>query len=321
MTDEVAPMKQSRRLSPRIPYDEAICLARVDGAGRYYVQTCDLSASGMLAVSAESCPVGTDVQFSLLLPGGPRKVGGRVVRVTANPAGYGLAIAFMSIEASVVAAIERLIADHQRAVMPAKLRVAGLEHALRCEAHVQVDEGKMRLTANLPFLRLDDGVAVTLGKDGAQANGVIRKIALDPATSDGVPRLSVDIALAGGPPPSLRDAADASEDWLPPPSQLPPLCGPALPSVVVSHGLTRDVQHVEARPPRRRVHGTAEVARRPMSDWSFAPTALPVAARTTARLDLRLRAWRRVPALTGWSYLLMLVPAALLIAAALMRGN
>jgi hypothetical protein len=313
-------MKQSRRLSPRIPYDEAICLARVDGADRYYVQTCDLSASGMLAVSAEACPVGTDVQFSLLLPGGPRKVGGRVVRITANPAGFGLAIAFMSIEASVVAVINRMIADHQRASMPARLRVAGLEHALRCEAHVQGEDGKLRLTATLPFLRLDEGVDVVL-KDGVPATGVIRSIALDPATSDGVPRLAVDIALAGGPPASLRGVGDASEDWLPPPSRLPPLCGQTLPSVVVSRGLTRDVERAQARPPRRRVHGTAEVARRPMSepDWSLAPAM--IAARPTARLDLRLRAWRRVPALSAWSYVLMLVPAALLIAAALMRGN
>ena len=65
-------MKELRRVSPRIPYDETICLTRADGAGRYYVQTHDLGTTGMLVVSAESCSIGTDVTFSLLLPGGPR---------------------------------------------------------------------------------------------------------------------------------------------------------------------------------------------------------------------------------------------------------
>ncbi len=308
-------MKQSRRISPRIPYDEAICLTRVDGDGRYYVQTCDLSASGLLVVCAESCPVGTDVQFSLLLPGGPRKVGGRVVRVTANPAGYGLAIAFMSIEASVAVAIDRLIAEHTRAAMPAKLRVAGLEHALRCEAHV--DEGKVRLTATLPFLRLDEGVDVQLGGNGERAAGTISKIALDSATPDGVPRLAVDVALAGPAPSDARSPDDASEDWTPPPSKLPPPCGKALPSVVVSRGLERDLRQAEERPPRRRVHGTAEVARRPIADWPLTPAlaAAPV-LRPTARVELRRRGPRHAWA-AQWSYLLMIVPAALAIAALL----
>jgi hypothetical protein len=307
-------MKQSRRISPRIPYDEAICLTRVDGDGRYYVQTCDLSGSGLLVVCAESCPVGTDVQFSLLLPGGPRKVGGRVVRVTANPAGYGLAIAFMSIEASVAVAIDRLIAEHTRAAMPAKLRVAGLEHALRCEAHV--DEGKVRLTATLPFLRLDEGVDVLLGGNGTHA-GTISKIALDPATPDGIPRLAVDVALATPTSSEVRSPDDASDDWTPPPSKLPPPCGKTLPSVLVSRGLERDLQQAEERPPRRRVHGTAEVARRPIADWPLtAAIAAPALLRPTARLELRRRGARQALPVE-WAYLLMIVPAALAIAALL----
>jgi hypothetical protein len=305
-------MNQARRVSPRIPYDEAICLTRGDGAGRYYVQTCDLGTSGMLVVSAESCPVGTDVQFSLLLPGGPRKVGGRVVRVTANQKGYGLAVAFMSIEASTSAAIERLIAERTRTAMPAKLRVAGLDHALRCEAHV--DEGTVRLTATLPFLRLDEGVQVQLGADGGHATGVIRKIALDPSTADGVPRLAVDVALADATPSASRSAADAGEEWAPPPSKLPPPYANALPSVVVSE---RAAPPISDRPPRRRTHGTAEVARRPFDDWALAPmAAMPAAARQTARMDLRFRAARALPP-GSWSYLLMIVPAALAIVALL----
>jgi hypothetical protein len=45
-----------------------------------------------------------------------------------------------------------------------------------------------------------------------------------------------------------------------------------LPSVVVAPGLARDVRMVEARPPRRRVHGTAEIARRPdLAGWALRP--------------------------------------------------
>ena len=308
-------MNQARRVSPRIPYDEAICLTRVDGAGRYYVQTCDLGASGLLVVSAESCPVGTDVQFSLLLPGGPRKVGGRVVRVTANPAGFGLAIAFMSIEAGTTAAIERLIGERTRTSMPAKLRVAGLEHALRCEA--QVDEGTVRLTATLPFLRLDEGVQVQLGADGGNTAGIIRKIALDPSTADGLPRLAVDVALGDPTAASSRTALDAGEEWTPPATKLPPPYANGLPSVLVSRGLDHDARPITDRPPRRRSNGTAEVARRAFADWPLAPVvAMPAVARQTARMDLRFRAARALPP-GSWSYLLMLVPAALAIVALL----
>jgi hypothetical protein len=309
-------MKELRRVSPRIPYDETICLTRADGAGRYYVQTHDLGTTGMLVIGAESCPVGTDVTFSLLLPGGPRKVGGRVVRVSAHQGGFGLAIAFMSIEASVTVAIERLIAAHASEAMPAKLHVAGLEHALRCDAHV--DEGNVRLTASLPFLRLDGGVAVQLGVGGDQAPGVIRNITLDPSAPDGVPRLAVDVALADKTPVTSRSAADAATDseWTPPPSKLPPPCGKELPSVVVARAPERGARPSEPRPPRRRVHGTAEVPRRPPSEVGLVPAlAVAPAARVTARMDLRRGRWDLAPG--SWSYLLMIVPVALVIAALL----
>jgi hypothetical protein len=309
-------MKEMRRVSPRIPYDETICLTRSDGGGRYYVQTHDLGTTGLLVISSESCPVGTDVTFSLLLPGGPRKVGGRVVRVSANPRGYGLAIAFMSIEASVTVAIERLIAAHAREAMPAKLHVDGLDHALRCDAHV--DEGTVRLTAPLPFLRLEGDVAVQLGAAGEQAVGVIRNIALDPAAADGVPRLAVDVALADKTPVTSRTAADAATDgeWTPPPSKLPPPCGKELPSVVVARAPVRAERARDERPPRRRIHGTAEVPRRPSADLAFVSAmAMPTAARVTARMELRRGRLNLAPG--AWSYLLMIVPAALAIVALL----
>jgi PilZ domain len=298
-------MKQSRRISPRVPYDEAITLARCDGPGRLHTRGIDLSATGVSVVSAESYPVGTAVRCTLLLAGGPRTVEGRLVRVTALSRGLGLAVAFTSMDAGAAASIRRLIGARTREVLPAKVRLDGVDRPLRCEA--RLDQGRVRLTATLPFLRLDGGADVIIGGDGETdgdgarlAPGVISKIALDPSAADGVPRLSFDVALSGGAPRPARtpilglSAVGAPEPWTAaPPSDLPPPCSRALPSVMVSPGLARDVRKLEERPPRRKVHGTAEVARRPEAalDWA-AWTAPPPVARLTERVNVRRRGWR-----------------------------
>ena len=187
-------MTQARRDSPRIPYEEAICLARIDGNGRLYGRGVDLSASGVSLVSTDSSPVGTEIKFDVLLPHGPRSVTGTIVRVTATPSGFELAVAFGEIKPAVAAAIVNLIADHNKQTLPAKLRIDGVDKPLRCEAHV--DDQMVRLTATLPFLRLDGGVDVVLGEQGGiAAAGTIRKITVDPSTSDGIPRLALDVAL------------------------------------------------------------------------------------------------------------------------------
>jgi len=306
-------MTQLRRVSPRIPYDEAICLARIDGQGRIYGRGVDLSASGLSLVSAESCPIGTEVKCDLLLPHGPRPVTGKVVRVTASPGGFELAIAFADLKPAAAAAIATLIEERSRQVMPAKLHIEGVEQTLRCEAHV--DEQVVRLTATLPFLKLDGGVDVVLGEQGAvAAAGTIRKIAVDPATPDGIPRLALDVSLDNEPRSRTRryGAVPPAASAMPPPvrlppTRLPPPCGHPEPSVVVAPGLARDVRMVEARPPRRRVHGTAEIARRPdLAAWAFRPAMvmavpLPNPARIVTERLAALEApgwWSRAAALT-----------------------
>jgi PilZ domain len=314
-------MTQPRRVSPRIPYDEAICLTRIDGKGRLYGRGLDLSASGLSVISAEACPVGTAVRCSLLLLSGPRGVVGRVVRATALPHGLGLAIAFEGLEPGVMGALERFIETRTKQVQPAKLRVDGVDRPLRCEA--RVDEQTVRLTATLPFLRLDGDVDVVLGEDGSvTAAGVIRRIAVDPSTaSDGIPRLSVDVALDGGPRAQTArygTPARPSEEPTPPPVRLPPQFGRPLPSVVVAPGLHRDLRAVERRPPRRRIHGTAEVARpSSFAHWSWPPTAptvpapLPASVLATERLSILDR--------PGPRSLWLLVPVALALTAAIVH--
>ena len=313
-------MTQPRRVSPRIPYDEAICLTRLDGKGRLYGRGLDLSATGLSVIAAESCPIGTAVRCSLLLPGGPRTVCGRVVRVTALPRGLGLAIAFEGIGPSTVAALDRLIEARMNQVLPAKLRIDGVDRALRCEA--RVDEQVVRLTATLPFLRLEGGVDVILGEDGAvTAAGVISRIAVDPATGDGIPRLAVDVDLDGEPrSQTARHGASARPSREPsPPVRLPPEFGQPLPSVVVAAGLARDARAVEARPPRRRIHGTAEVARRgSLVPWRWPPAlASPAPVREALSATQRLTVLDRAPA---WSRSLwLLIPVALALTATILH--
>src|SRR5262245_11252582 len=210
-------MDQTRRIAPRVPYDEAISITRFDGRGRLYARAIDLSASGIHVICAESCPLGTVVRCTLLLPGGPRSVRGRVVRETVLAQGVGLAIAFSNVDSATSAAITMLIDSRMHHVMPAKLRVEGVDRPLRCEG--LVDERTVRLTATLPFLRIDGGCDVVLGEHGEVAqHGVIKKIAVDPSTSDGVPRLAVDVVLGDTQPYGAmrRNVGDT----LPPPSRL-----------------------------------------------------------------------------------------------------
>jgi PilZ domain len=328
-------MDETRRLSPRVPYDEAVAITRFDGRGRLYARAIDLSATGIHVVSSESCPLGTVVRCSLLLPGGPRAVRGRVVRETVLDRGVGLAISFSNVDQGTAAAINSLIESRVHQVMPAKLRVAGVERTLKCEG--RIGEGTVRLTATLPFLRIDGGVDVLLGEHGEVAeHGVIKKIAVDPSSSDGVPRLAVDVVIANDTLPygAPRPVADSN----PPPTRLPPPYGHPLPSVLVSPGLARDVRRAEERPPRRRVHSTAEISRRPGASawaWSAPPEIVsrprvPARARSrardrlTARIDAFGAPLRQVPSFSSrWTsrpsvgYLLMLVPVVLVVAALL----
>ena len=124
-------MTQARRDSPRIPYDEAICLSRIDGRGRLYGRGLDLSASGVSLLSTDSCPIGTEIKCDVLLPYGPRSVTGTIVRVTEAPNGFELAVGFGEIKPAVAAMIANLIADRTGGVPDAApdLTVDGVQHA------------------------------------------------------------------------------------------------------------------------------------------------------------------------------------------------
>ncbi|HVU51111.1 MAG TPA: PilZ domain-containing protein [Polyangia bacterium] len=263
-------MKQSRRVSPRIPYDEAVCLARVDGKGRLFGRSVDLGPAGIYVTCAELCEIGTELLCTVLLPGGPRRLRGRVVRLVALPRAVGIAVKFVDLREADRLVIERLVASRRPEAQAVKLRVDGLDHELRAEATLDAGERTMRVSTSLPpFLRLDADVGVVIdgaSPDGATGaankRGVIRRIAVDPAPrADGVPRLALDVDL--GAAPSDGPAAPELEER--PPSGLPRPYRHPLPSVLLSTAFARQIASdvpTAAAPQRRRSHGTAEIARR-----------------------------------------------------------
>jgi hypothetical protein len=273
-------MKQSRRVSPRIPYDEAVCLARVDGTARLFGRSVDLGPAGIYVTCAELCEIGTELVCTVLLPGGPRRLHGRVVRLVALPRAVGIAVAFTQLREADRLVIERLIASRRPEAQAVKLRVGGLDRDLRCEATVGAGERTMRLTTALPpFLRLDADVGVTLDEAGGHAapgaaakRGVIRRIAVDPAPSDGPPRLAFDVDLGAAAPDALAPEVDERA----PPSGLPRPYRHPLPSVLLSSAFARQIAAdvpSAAAPERRRSHGTAEIARRFLA--AAGPGAVP----------------------------------------------
>jgi hypothetical protein len=253
-------MKQSRRVSPRIPYDEAVCLARADGRGRLFGRSVDLGPAGIYVTCAELCEIGTELVCTVLLPGGPRRLRGRVVRLVALPRAVGIAIAFTDLREADRLVIERLVSSRRPEAQGVKLSVGGLDHDLRCEAIV--GEHTMRVSTSLPaFLRLDSDVGVVLDESPERRQrGVIRRIAVDPAPGDGVPRIELDVDL-GDDDDAPRARAARTDDDHAPPSGLPRQYGHPQPSVLLSRGLEQQLAGA-APPRRRRAHGTAEIARR-----------------------------------------------------------
>jgi hypothetical protein len=286
-------MKQFRRVSPRIPYDEVVCLTRVDGQGRLFGRSVDLSPDGIYVTCAELCEIGTELQCAVLLPGGPRRLRGRVVRLVALPRSVGIAISFVALKEADRVVLERLVASRLRAAVPATLRVGGFDHDLRCEA--LVGERTMRVSTSLPpFLRQGADVDLGFALQGSggddsggvscdvAARGVISRIALDPTASDGAPRLALDVELGG-------DRGDGGDGVVPaddrPPTGLPRPYKNPQPSVLLSRRYARELTTDAPAPTRRqrpRPRGTAEIPSR-LGDAGM-PLVSPPARELTLRL-------------------------------------
>ncbi|MES1165941.1 MAG: PilZ domain-containing protein [Verrucomicrobiota bacterium] len=202
---------QSRRASPRILYDEAVCLTPADAGARIYGRGLDLGTGGMSLVCTQTCPVGTEARCDLLLPGGPRPVAGKVVRVTPSAGGFELAIAFIDLKPGVTALIDEMVAHATPAAVVDVVTIEAAPPAVPREPAADEATG---------------------------ASGAIRKIAVDPSSGDGIPRLALDGDSGDGPRETTLPYGTAQRvtplvPTMPLPTSLPPPCGQPLPSVVV----------------------------------------------------------------------------------------
>ncbi|HVR60601.1 MAG TPA: PilZ domain-containing protein [Polyangia bacterium] len=283
-------MKHSRRVEPRAPYPEDVSLTRAKGGKSIVARGVNISASGIYLHCVEPCEIGSQVVCAVLLDGGPRRLPGHITRLEALPGMIGVAIAFADLSARDMSALRGYVGHHQAAAVAAKLSLTGMPGPVRCEAIYNGDT--IRLSTALPFLRLDSEVGVHRDSDPDDATtaGVLSRVALEPSSSDGVPRLALDIDVT-------RVSASASPSPLPMRPSSPSRAGrPSpvpLPSVVISPTLQTETlamragQATAGQAPR---HDTAEVARRwYFKDWSSPPAIMGGGRRARSR-----RLWRNV---------------------------
>ena len=301
-------MTQARRDSPRIPYDEAICLARIDGKGRLYGRGLDLSASGISLVSsgvlsdrdrdqvrppaAARTSLGDREDRARHRRAGRLRAGRRFRRAQAGCGGGDRQSDRRAHQADAPRQAAHRWGRQAAPLRGARRRADG---AVDRDAAVSAARRRRRRRAgrargnrrggNHPQDRRRSGDQRR--HPAARAGRRARRRAARRAPS-----------ATGRRGPRIRRRSPRSARARPP-TNLPPPCGHPLPSVVVAAGLARDARAVEARPPRRRVHGTAEIARRPdLAAWALRPAAVmatvhPLAAAiATERLTtLEMAAW------------------------------
>ena len=293
-------MKHSRRVEPRVPYPEDVSLLRTGGGKRVIARGVNISASGIYVHCVEPCEIGSHVVCAVLLDGGPRKLGGHITRLEALPGMIGVAIAFADLTARDVAALRGYVGHHQIESVGAKLSLNGMQSPVRCQAIYNGDT--IRLSTALPFLRLDSAVGVHRDSDpdSATTAGVLSRVALEPSSSDGVPRLALDVDVthlrhntsplsssspsSSSSPPASAAPARTTTGSFPRPDRRSPV---PLPSVLLSPTLqteTLALRATRAVVAKANRHDTAEVRRRwHFKDWSSPPAITDGVGRSRRR--------------------------------------
>ena len=193
----------------------------------------------MLVESLQPCAVGTEVICEIPLPGGRRRLRGRVARLQSlSPAAVGLAIAFTELNAPDQELLSEAVGQDDGRTRIVQVRFEGMKEPMRSRAHLTEDG--LRLSTALPFLRLRSPVEVTFlsGPSNVQSKGLVRQVELDQFAADGTPRLAVSVAFSAEPEvqPGTPVAVTA------PPETVP--TAPALPTMAAA-----PVHAPEARPP------------------------------------------------------------------------
>jgi hypothetical protein len=283
-------MKEFRRIEPRIAHDDDITLTRPEGGHPLFARSVNISASGIYVHASEPCDIGSILFCTVLLAGGPRKLLSRVMRLETLPDAIGVALAFINLRPPDVTALRSFVAQRQSRLVDARVHLAGMANAVRCQAVLAGDT--IRLSTTLPFLRLDSEVGVLMEPVGAgePRSGILRKVTLEPPSPDGVPRLAFDVDLADTPAEE-----DAETDAKPQPAVLrliPRHASPlALPTVMISQAVADERRARAALPAETRSyrHDTAQVSRlHRFADWTYPPKVATPERRGTARYAVRV---------------------------------
>jgi hypothetical protein len=187
-----------QRRQQRVAYAASVRVHPPDRHRPFEGRTINLSRSGVLIESLQPCAVGTEVVCEIALPGGRRQLPGRVTRLQAlTPAAVALGIEFTALSQPDADLLSEAVGEDDGRARMVQVRFEGMREPMRSRA-LLTDDG-IRLTTALPFLRLRTGVEVTFlsGKSQVQSQGVIRDVELDQMGPDGIPRLAVNVRLAG----------------------------------------------------------------------------------------------------------------------------
>jgi len=166
----------------------------------FEARSINLSRSGVLVESLQPCAVGTEVICEIPLPGGRRRLRGRVARLQSlSPAAVGVGIAFTQLEEPDQELLSEAIGQDDGRTRIVQVRFEGMPEPMRSRA--RLTDGGLRLSTALPFLRLRSPVEVTFvsGQSQVQSKGLVQQVELDQFAADGTPRLAVSVAFAAEP--------------------------------------------------------------------------------------------------------------------------
>src|SRR5688572_29037909 len=192
--------RTQQRRQQRVAYAASVRLHTSGRPHPFEARSINLSRSGVLVESLQPCAVGTEVICEIPLPGGRRRLRGRVARLQSlSPAAVGLAIAFTELNAPDQELLSEAVGQDDGRSRVVQVRFEGMKEPMRSRA--QLTEDGLRLTTGLPFLRLRSPVEVTFlsGPSKVQSRGLVRQVELDQFAADGTPRLAISVAFSAHP--------------------------------------------------------------------------------------------------------------------------
>ena len=156
----------------------------------------NVSASGIFVEARELVDIGTEVWCDLPLPGGTRRLAGRVARLQPLPFSsdrVGLGIRFVDLDEGAFALLSNLVNREGAEGHLAEATFEGLPGALRSQA--VLTDGGARLSTALPFLRpgAEVQIAFLSGAATVASKGVVRGAGIEGHLPGGAPRLTVEV--------------------------------------------------------------------------------------------------------------------------------